>query len=40
VSALVDALIAATAIALNQPFISKNQRDYQFISGLQLLPYP
>lgn len=35
-----DALIAATAIALNQPFISKNQRDYQFISGLQLLPYP
>jgi predicted nucleic acid-binding protein len=35
-----DALIAATAIAMNQPFISKNQRDYCFISGLQLLPYP
>jgi predicted nucleic acid-binding protein len=35
-----DALIAATAMALNQPFISKNQRDYGFIGGLQLLPYP
>jgi hypothetical protein len=35
-----DALIAATAMTLNQPFISKNQRDYRFISGLQLLPYP
>ena len=38
--AIPDALIAATAIALNQPFISKNQRDYRFIKGLQLLPYP
>ena len=38
--AIPDALIAATAIALNQPFISKNRRDYRFISGLQLLPYP
>jgi predicted nucleic acid-binding protein len=35
-----DALIAATAMSVNQPFISKNQRDYRFISGLQLLPYP
>ena len=35
-----DALIAATAMTMNQPFISKNQRDYRFISGLQLLPYP
>jgi predicted nucleic acid-binding protein len=35
-----DALIAATAMAMNQPFISKNQRDYRFISGLQLFPYP
>lgn len=26
-----DALIAATAIASNQPLISKNQRDYRFI---------
>lgn len=38
--AIPDALIAATAITLNQPFTSKNQRDYRFISGLQLLPYP
>jgi len=38
--AIPDALIAATAIVLSQPFISKNQRDYSFISGLQLLPYP
>ena len=37
---IADALIAATAITINQPFISKNQRDYRFISGLQLLPYP
>jgi hypothetical protein len=34
-----DALIAATAIMLGQPFLSKNQRDYLFIQGLQLLPY-
>lgn len=38
--AIPDALIAATAITVNQPFISKNQRDYRFIKGLQLLPYP
>jgi predicted nucleic acid-binding protein len=38
--AIPDALIAATAITLDQPFISKNQRDYRFIDGLQLLPYP
>jgi len=35
-----DALIAATAMTMNLPFISKNQRDYRFISGLQLLTYP
>jgi hypothetical protein len=35
-----DALIAATAIEHNQPFASKNQRDYRFIAGLNLLPYP
>jgi len=38
--AMPDALIAATAITVNQPFITKNQRNYRFISGLQLLPYP
>ena len=35
-----DALIAATTMTLNLPFISKNQRDYRFIGELQLLPYP
>ena len=38
--AIPDALIAATAVTLGQPLISKNQRDYRFIKGLQLLPYP
>jgi len=38
--AIPDALIAATAIVWNQPFISKNQRDYGFIKDLQLLSYP
>jgi predicted nucleic acid-binding protein len=38
--AIPDALIAATAITSNQPFISRNQRDYRCIDGLQLLPYP
>lgn len=36
---IADALIAATALALDQPFITKNRRDYAFISGLNLLPY-
>ena len=35
-----DALIAATAIAWNTPLASKNQRDYRFITELNLLPYP
>jgi predicted nucleic acid-binding protein len=35
-----DALIAATAIALDQFFVSKNQRDFYFIKGLKLLNYP
>ncbi len=35
-----DALIAATAMTLGLPLISKNQRDFCFIGGLQLLPYP
>jgi predicted nucleic acid-binding protein len=35
-----DALIAATAIARDQSFISKNQRDYKFIKELKLLNYP
>ncbi len=35
-----DALIAATAIALNIPLLSKNQKDYRFIPQLNLLVYP
>ncbi len=35
-----DGLIAATAIVNNTPLLSKNQRDYRFISNLNLLPYP
>ena len=37
---IADALIAATALVFDAPFVSKNQRDYRFIAGLKLLPYP
>ncbi|CAG0928380.1 hypothetical protein TFLX_00889 [Thermoflexales bacterium] len=37
---IADSLIAATALSLNEPFVTKNQGDYRFITGLQLLPYP
>ena len=35
-----DALIAATALVHDAPLLSKNQRDFRFIPGLKLLPYP
>lgn len=35
-----DGLIAATAIVIDVPLLSKNQRDYRFISELNLLSYP
>ena len=35
-----DALIAATAIELDIDFVSKNQRDYQFVENLRFLKYP
>ena len=35
-----DALIASTALSLDCDFITKNQRDYQFIRDLRLLSYP
>ena len=35
-----DGLMAATAIVANAPLLSKNQRDYRFISELNLLSYP
>jgi hypothetical protein len=37
---IADALIAATVIVLDDPFVTKNQRDYRLIPGLQLLAYP
>ncbi|AMJ66972.1 hypothetical protein AXW84_17195 [Hymenobacter sp. PAMC 26628] len=37
---LADALIAATALHHAAPLLSKNQRDFRFIPGLKLLPYP
>ena len=35
-----DALIGATALYYALPFLTKNQRDFRFIPGLKLLPYP
>ena len=35
-----DALIAATTMTLGSEFVTKNQRDYRFIDGLELLLYP
>lgn len=35
-----DAVIAATALEYNESFVSKNQRDYRFIAGLNFLAYP
>lgn len=37
---IADALIAATAIILDIPLLSKNQNDYRFIDEINLLPYP
>lgn len=37
---IADALIASTALVVNQALITKNQRDYKFIENLYLLPYP
>ncbi len=37
---IADALIAATTIYLDEPLVSKNQRDYRFITTLNLRPYP
>ena len=37
---IADGLIAATALIHDEEFITKNQRDFRFIAGLNLLPYP
>lgn len=38
--AIADAVIAATAITADEPFVTKNRRDYQFIPELKLQSYP
>jgi predicted nucleic acid-binding protein len=37
---IADSFIAATAIVINAPLLSKNQSDYRFIPELNLLSYP
>ena len=37
---IADSLIAATALSRNWAFVTKNQKHYQFINGLNLLLYP
>jgi predicted nucleic acid-binding protein len=37
---IADSLIAATAISIDSPFLTKNQKDYQFIRGLKIISYP
>ncbi|MGH9898806.1 MAG: type II toxin-antitoxin system VapC family toxin [Pyrinomonadaceae bacterium] len=36
---IADGLIAATALVHSEAFITKNQSDFRFIAGLNLLPY-
>lgn len=36
---LADAIIGATAITYQIPFLSRNQKDFRYISTLNLLPY-
>lgn len=35
-----DAIIAATALTLDERLATNNQRDFRFIKGLRLLDYP
>ena len=37
---IADALIAATAMAMSMDLVTKNQKDYRLIQGLNLLSYP
>jgi len=37
---IADALIAATAMVKGIPLVSKNQKDYRYIEGLNFWPYP
>lgn len=35
-----DTIIVATSLNLNIPFLSKNQKDYKYIEGIELCIYP
>lgn len=37
---IADSFIAATAMILDAPLLTKNQKDFKFIKGLKLLKYP
>jgi len=37
---IADALIAATALTIQAPLLTSNRRDFDFIEGLALFPYP
>jgi hypothetical protein len=37
---IADALIAATALTIQVPLLTANRRDFDFIEGLTLFPYP
>ena len=37
---IADAIIAATGILHEWPFVSKNQKDYRFVENLKLLAHP
>jgi predicted nucleic acid-binding protein len=37
---IADALIAATALSIQAPLLTANRRDFDFIEGLALFPYP
>ncbi len=37
---IADSFIAATAMNLDAPLLTKNQKDFKFIKGLKLLKYP
>lgn len=37
---IADSLIAATALILDWPLATKNQKDFRFVKGLKLLAYP
>jgi predicted nucleic acid-binding protein len=37
---IADSLIAATALTLDEEFATKNERDFRFIPGLNLIGYP